>query len=543
MSAIPTIDYTSKDYASLRRAMLELARYRLPEWTDQSPSDLGVLLVDLFAYMGDVVLYYQDRIANESFLQTAVERRSVLNALRLVGYELSPPVPATGELTLFFKPPPAGSPTVVTVPRGAKFETAQTNGSAPQSFEYHGDDLDIDLASDQVAPTADGKRLVYKDLPVLQSSSRPTVILGSSTGEPNQMFPVPDAPVIIDTLVVEVDEGAGWVVWDRRGSLLYDVAPDGQVSLSSAEARDYYTQFDENDVCWVVFGDGIFGRRPPVGVNNVRATYRIGGGRAGNVPPNSITVARTKVELLDSVTNPLPAAGGADHEAIEHAKRVGPLAFRSGQRAVTLSDYAALALQAGGVAKVRGRAPNWNAVELYIAPEGDTLRDVPEELRRRLVSYFEDKRMAGTFVQILNATSVPVEVGIDIVYDKRYRLEAVRQSAEAAVRDLLAFENVDFGQPLYLSDVYGKVESVPGVAAMTVTRFRRADAAPLLTGELTQLGSTTLTAPGGLTGASLAALLARALQINVSTDGRIDIKDFEIPVLGALEVRVTESPR
>jgi hypothetical protein len=79
MSTKPAIDYTNKDYASLRRAMLELARYRLPEWTDQSPSDLGVLLVDLFAYMGDIVLYYQDPIASESFLSTATERRSVLN--------------------------------------------------------------------------------------------------------------------------------------------------------------------------------------------------------------------------------------------------------------------------------------------------------------------------------------------------------------------------------------------------------------------------------------------------------------------------------
>ena len=77
MPSLPTIDYTNKDFASLRRAMLDLARYRLPEWTDQSPADLGSLLVDLFAYMGDIILYYQDRIANEMFLATASERRSV----------------------------------------------------------------------------------------------------------------------------------------------------------------------------------------------------------------------------------------------------------------------------------------------------------------------------------------------------------------------------------------------------------------------------------------------------------------------------------
>src|SRR5262249_50738297 len=109
MASTPTIDYTKKDFQSLRQAMLDLARYRLPERTDRSPGDLGMVLVDLFAYMGDVILYYQDRIANESFLSTAVERRSVLNALRLIGYELAPPIPARAELTLFFNPPPNGS--------------------------------------------------------------------------------------------------------------------------------------------------------------------------------------------------------------------------------------------------------------------------------------------------------------------------------------------------------------------------------------------------------------------------------------------------
>src|SRR5215470_15722953 len=99
MPVAPTIDYTNKDFQSLKRAMIDLARYRLPEWTDQSANDLGAMLVDLFAYMGDVVLYYQDRIANESFLQTAAERRSVLNSLRLIGYELAPPLPAAAELT------------------------------------------------------------------------------------------------------------------------------------------------------------------------------------------------------------------------------------------------------------------------------------------------------------------------------------------------------------------------------------------------------------------------------------------------------------
>src|SRR5438132_8748429 len=71
----PQIDYTNKDYAALRQAVLDLARYRLPEWTDRSPADPGMLLVDVLCYGWDVALYYVDRLASESFLPTAVERK------------------------------------------------------------------------------------------------------------------------------------------------------------------------------------------------------------------------------------------------------------------------------------------------------------------------------------------------------------------------------------------------------------------------------------------------------------------------------------
>lgn len=494
----PPIDYTNRDFASLRQALLDLARYRLPEWTDRSPADLGVLMVDLFAYAADVVLYYQDRIANESFLDTAVERRSVMNLLRLIGYELAPPAAAAAELSLVFQPPKPGATTKVVVPSGAQFATA--GSGAPQTFEYLGPDLTIDLASDQVVrDPADKKDLrTYNGLPVRHSRAVPTEVLGSSTGEPNQRFALSQQPVLLDTLDVEVDEGAGFLLWQRRESLLYNQGPDGRITLSSAVARDYYVQFDENDRAWVVFGDGVYGRRPAPGTNSIRATYRVGGGVAGNVPRGAISVAITRIDpLLQSVRNPAPAAGGTDHEDLDHAVKFGPLSFRSGQRAVTLSDYTALASQAGGVSKVRAYLRGWNQVELYVAPEGQRAGPVPEDLRRRLTAYFDDKRVVGTFLRVMDPITVPIAVAMSIVVSSNYRPEQVRQSVINAVRELYAYHNVDFGQTLYLSDLYARTDAVPGVFAVTVTRFRRvADPGP-----------------------------------EVNPLGRIDLQPFEIPYL------------
>ena len=530
MSDKPAIDYTDKDYQSLRQALLNLAEFRLPEWTDRSPSDIGMLFVDLFAYMGDILSYYQDRIASESFLDTAVERRSVLKLLRLIGYELAPPVAASAELTLVFNPPAPGQPTVVTVPQGAEFATKAGQSTPSQAFVFLGANRQIDLAGGEVTAGADGK-LAFAGLPVRHGSSISGEILGSSTGEPNQMFRLASSPVILETLKIEVDEGAGPIEWERRTNLLYHVAPDGTIETSGADARDYYVQFDEDGRAAVVFGDGEYGRRPPIGRDNLRASYVAGGGAAGNVPAGSIVEAKTKIPNLATVTNPRPAAGGADAEPIDRAVRFGPLAFRSGDRAVTLNDYVSLALQAGGVAKVRARTTGWNRVDLYVAPEGETCSAAPDEVKRRLVAYFETRRMVGTSVHIQDPVCVPVDVSVDLITEHNYPPDTVRQQAERAVGDLLAFRNVDFGRPLYLSKVYEAVEAIDGVYAATVTRFRRQDQAPPKTLRRKVL------LDAGL--GDVSALVERAFGGEIAVEGRIDIGEVEIPVPGVVSVTVS----
>jgi hypothetical protein len=61
-----------RDYDSFLQAMRALIPEKLPEWTDhESQADFGNVLLQLFAHMGDILSYYQDCVANESFLGTA----------------------------------------------------------------------------------------------------------------------------------------------------------------------------------------------------------------------------------------------------------------------------------------------------------------------------------------------------------------------------------------------------------------------------------------------------------------------------------------
>jgi hypothetical protein len=84
----PEINYLAKDYASFRQLMLDRLALVMPDWKERHVPDLGITLVELLAYTGDHLSYYQDAVATEAYLETARQRISVRRHARLVDYHL-----------------------------------------------------------------------------------------------------------------------------------------------------------------------------------------------------------------------------------------------------------------------------------------------------------------------------------------------------------------------------------------------------------------------------------------------------------------------
>src|SRR6185295_5863895 len=117
---------------SFLQSMRALIPEKLPEWTDyESEADFGNVLLELFAHLGDVLSYYQDRVANEAFLATARTRRSVIDHLRLIGYELATAAPATSLLSVSVRD---NVTDVVTVNQGDAFATHSRQGQPAVRF-------------------------------------------------------------------------------------------------------------------------------------------------------------------------------------------------------------------------------------------------------------------------------------------------------------------------------------------------------------------------------------------------------------------------
>ena len=85
---MPALDYLAKDYASFRQLLLDLVPQLNPRFTERNPADLGIALVELLAYAGDRLSYFQDAVANEAYLETARQRISVRRHARLVDYRM-----------------------------------------------------------------------------------------------------------------------------------------------------------------------------------------------------------------------------------------------------------------------------------------------------------------------------------------------------------------------------------------------------------------------------------------------------------------------
>jgi Baseplate J-like protein len=84
--AAPAINYMAKDYASFRQLMLDRLSLLLPDWTERHAADLGIVLVELMAYVGDYLSYKQDAIGTEAYIGTARRRISIRRHVRLVDY-------------------------------------------------------------------------------------------------------------------------------------------------------------------------------------------------------------------------------------------------------------------------------------------------------------------------------------------------------------------------------------------------------------------------------------------------------------------------
>jgi hypothetical protein len=237
----------------------------------------------------------------------------------------------------------------------------------------------------------------------------------------------------------------------------------------------------------VTFGDGQRGLIPPPGTASVRATYRSGGGPAGNVPVGAVTRIQTPRPGLATVTSPLAAEGGAPAETLAEVRERGPWTLRHRDRAVAAGDLEWLARQAAGTLVARARClpginrdlrfePGW--VTLVIVPRGPGARLSPGSgLITAVEDYLEARAFAGLAggaparINVIGPGYLQMTVAAGLVPVDIAEAEAVKERALAALDAFLrpltggpAGTGWDFGRDVHASEISQVLEGVSGVS-------------------------------------------------------------------------------
>ncbi|OUL29686.1 putative baseplate assembly protein [Nostoc sp. RF31YmG] len=290
-----------------------------------------------------------------------------------------------------------------------------------------------------------------------------TEILGSGDAtKANQQFtlsqtpltylPAPNPSGVVSSLEVYVND----VRWQEVESL---------IQLSPTD-RAYITQTDSDGNVTIIFGNGKHGARLPSGIENVRAVYRSGIGKNGNVGAEKIAQLAMQPLGLNGVLNPIAATGGADPESDYEIRRNTSVGVTSFNRAVSVQDYANFARTFTGIGKANSqRLSNGSRqiIHITIAGADDIPIDRNSDLYRSFVQalyQFGDPYQALK-VDMRELMLLIINANVRILAN--YQWTSVALEIRAALFEKFSFERQELGQDIVLSGVISTIQQVPGV--------------------------------------------------------------------------------
>ena len=483
------INFAATDFLTLRNSLIEYAKTVYP--TDYKyfvESDLGMMFLELVAYMGSVMSMKADMLANENFLATATQRPSVKKLLQLIGIRMRGPLSAATDVKI-------PSPVAVTTTTGT-IEIAATNRTIETISPEDGGVLNYTL---------------YKVVNGLVDTVNSTgsIILNDEEGQGSPVTVFENVVMQEGTLVKDsgsfaategvktikltqgpVVEGSVQVYTDGPNAInngAFVEVPNVFFASGSSD-KIFEVIYDDDYKATVVFGDGSVGVSPN-DTSNYYVFYRVGGGTRGNIGKN--TINNTLVALVNGVqqsvdiTNISKGTGGSNAETLEHAKRYAPLNFRRQDRLVTLEDYSVFAntfistfgTVGKAVAATRQAYSSANVIDIYTLEKASDLQlqRATTNFKTQLLTAINKKRMATDDVVIVDGLIRTLDLITTIKIDREE--EANQDQIKARVRDkVMAYMNVDnreFGEDFNVAEMNRQIFEVDEVIFSTVDNIEK----------------------------------------------------------------------
>lgn len=414
--------------------------------TDYSEGNILIIILSLFAAIAEVLHYYVDNMARETFLSTARRYDSVVKHGALVDYHARAAIAATVDVILSRSITGNSIGAKLTIPHGTLFTDFSGNSwlSARDVIWY--------------------SNVTTCKVPIIQHEKYTASALN------NMVIPTGDRVIIhLGTL----PNGKYY----EQGSMSLQIGGETWVLVdtfakSKPTDKHFMVSVDEALNPYIIFGDGTFGKKPAAGAKITNVVFYLTNGTQGNVKSNTITSVPSVISssITDAtVSNAYDAGGGSNYENFTMLKEHIPLSVKTLGVAITKEDFESLAMLVDGVNKAKADYECGRKLTVYISPDGGAVAS--SELINRVYNLLSQRAPMTTWLKVKSAGKVQIILEMDVTGKKSYKTAEIQTQILTALYNAYSPEQAQIGGSVRLSDIYALIDNLSTVDYLHLTKF------------------------------------------------------------------------
>lgn len=414
--------------------------------TDYSEGNILIIILSLFAAIAEVLHYYVDNMARETFLSTARRYDSVVKHGALVDYHARAAIAATVDVILSRSITGNSIGAKLTIPQGTLFTDQSGNSwlSARDVTWY--------------------SNVTTCKVPIIQHERYTASALN------NMVIPTGDRVILnLGTL----PNGKYY----EQGSMSLQIGGESWVLVetfakSKPTDKHFMVSVDESLNPYIMFGDGTFGKKPAAGAKITNVVFYLTNGSQGNVKSNTITSVPSVISssITDAtVSNAYDAGGGSNYENFTMLKEHIPLSVKTLGVAITKEDFESLAMLVDGVNKAKADYECGRKLTVYISPDGGAVAS--SELISRVYNLLSQRAPMTTWLKVKSAGKVQIILEMDVTGKKSYKTAEIQTQILTALYNAYSPEQAQIGGSVRLSDIYALIDNLSTVDYLHLTKF------------------------------------------------------------------------
>ena len=414
--------------------------------TDYSEGNILIIILSLFAAIAEVLHYYVDNMARETFLSTARRYDSVVKHGALVDYHARAAIAATVDVILSRSITGNSIGAKLTIPHGTLFTDSSGNSwlSARDVIWYS------NVTTCKV-PIIQHERYTASALNNMVIPTGDRVILNLGTLPNGKYYEQGSMSLQIG--------GETWVLVDT-------------FAKSKPTDKHFMVSVDEALNPYIMFGDGTFGKKPAAGAKITNVVFYLTNGTQGNVKSNTITSVPSVISssITDAtVSNAYDAGGGSNYENFTMLKEHIPLSVKTLGVAITKEDFESLAMLVDGVNKAKADYDCGRKLTIYISPDGGAVAS--SELINRVYNLLSQRAPMTTWLKVKSAGKVQIILEMDVTGKKSYKTAEIQTQILTALYNAYSPEQAQIGGSVRVSDIYALIDNLSTVDYLHLTKF------------------------------------------------------------------------